>query len=384
MNLTPLRPLATTGTAIPAEKRPRGWSAARGFVARHTQRLTWRGTAALIGFCAIYGGLVALDPKTGGAPRSVAAYLQGFTAALISFAPVFVVVSLTEGFAPGRPLVRAPMLALAVIIGVAVGEGVLLAAQDIGLTWVIAPPRHHAGSEFPLLLIGWMGLAIYLLRERDQAAKQALHDEAEHQLELERQMSEAQLQVLRSQVEPHFLFNSLAHLRRLYQTDPASGRAMMEHLLRYLSSALPAMREEGIALRLDVELAAAYLNIQQIRMGSRLQFDIQVPEDLKEARIPPMTLTTLVENSVKHGLSPLPEGGTVQVAARRSGDMLEISVSDTGQGFQSSLGAGVGLANTRARLALLHGRAARLALSRNTPRGVTATIVVPMRAAVTV
>ncbi len=380
MDLTQLEPLTTAGVPIPAASRNRGWSAARGFVARAAQGLTWRGIVVLIGFCAIYGGLFALDPQTGGAPRSLAAYLHGFTAALICFAPVFLVVTVAVGFGPRRPLVRGFMLALAVVIGVAAGQGVILGAQDVMLTWEIVPPRHVA-SVIPLLAIGWMGLAIHLLRERDQAARQALHDETERQVIVGRQMSEAQLQVLQSQIEPHFLFNSLAHLRRLYQVDPAKGRAMMGHLSRYLSCALPAMREPGIALRLDLELAAAYLHIQQTRMGARLEFEIQVPEDLQEARVPPMMLTTLVENSIKHGLSPLPEGGSVKIAAQRNGNALEISVSDTGQGFQSSLGAGVGLANTRARLASLHGTAARLTLSQNRPRGVTATIFVPMRVA---
>ena len=104
---------------------------------------------------------------------------------------------------------------------------------------------------------------------------EALQDEAEHQLNLGSQMSEAQLQVLQSQIEPHFLFNSLAHVRRLYHTDSNAGRSMLRHLSSYLSATHTAMRESGIPLRQDVELAVAYLNIQQIRMGSRLTTPIQ-------------------------------------------------------------------------------------------------------------
>ena len=114
-------------------------------------------------------------------------------------------------------------------------------------------------------------------------------------------------------------------------------------------------------------------------MGSRLAFEIDVPAKLRGAPVPPMMLTTLVENAIKHGLSPLLEGGIVRIGAHLDGDALTIHVADTGQGFQANLGVGVGLANIRARLAMLYGAAAQLSLSQNLPRGVTATIVVPMR-----
>jgi LytS/YehU family sensor histidine kinase len=113
-------------------------------------------------------------------------------------------------------------------------------------------------------------------------------------------------------------------------------------------------------------------------MGSRLAFEIDVPDELRKARVPPMTVTTLVENAIKHGLSPLLEGGIVRVGARCDGHALTITVVDTGQGFQANLGVGVGIANIRARLAMLYGAAAQLSLSQNLTRGVTATIVLPM------
>jgi LytS/YehU family sensor histidine kinase len=198
-------------------------------------------------------------------------------------------------------------------------------------------------------------------------------------LDLGRQMSEAQLQVLQSQIEPHFLFNSLAHVRRLYQTDPRAGRAMMQHLSRYLSAAQPALQQTSIGLGQDLELAVADLSIQKIRMGPRLAFEIDVPGEATEARVPPMMIATLVENAIKHGLSPLPEGGIVHIGAQLNGPTLSIRVSDTGQGFRTNLGSGVGLANIRARLRMLYGTAAELSLHQNTPRGVTAAIVLPAR-----
>lgn len=321
---------------------------------------------------------MSLDTQTGGAPKSWGAYLAGFAAALALFFPAFLTVNVTANFAPERLVPRAIVLGLAVAGGLMLGYWVMSGTLEITSNWHSAKLQ-HVGTPLALLLMGWLGLAIYLLQERDQAAEQTLQDEQERRLELGRQMSEAQLQVLQSQIEPHFLFNSLAHVHRLYQTNARAGHTMLQHLSRYLSATQQAMRENDIALGQDLELAITYLTIQQIRMGSRLAFEIDVPAEMREARLPPMTVTTLVENAIKHGLSPLLEGGIVRIGAYRDGQALMINVVDTGQGFQANLGVGVGLANVRARLAMLYGAAAQLSLSQNMPRGVTATIVVPMQ-----
>jgi sensor histidine kinase YesM len=321
---------------------------------------------------------MSLNTQTGGIPQSWAAYLTGFAAALALFFTAFLTVIVAANFAPDRPVPRAIVLGLAVAGGLMLGYWVMSGTQEAMANWH-SEKLQHVGTPLPLLLIGWLGLAIYLFQEREQAAHQALQDEQERRLELDRQMSEAQLQVLQSQIEPHFLFNSLAHVRRLYQTDARAGRAMLQHLSRYLSATQQAMRGNDIALGQDLELAIAYLTIQQIRMGSRLAFEIDVSAEVREARVPPMTVTTLVENAIKHGLSPLLEGGIIRIGAHRDGDALTINIVDTGQGFQANLGVGVGLANVRARLAMLYGAAAQLSFSQNLPRGVTATIVVPMR-----
>jgi sensor histidine kinase YesM len=290
--------------------------------------------------------------------------------------PPLVVVSLIADFAPKRIVPRTIVLALGVAAGIAIGYRVFMTLDALVASLQIGGMKHTA-SPLPLLLMEWIGLAIHLLKEREDAAEQALHDESERKLNLERQMSEAQLQVLQSQIEPHFLFNSLAHVRRLYQTDPTAGHAMLRYLSSYLGAAQPVIRERGITLGTDLELAVAYLNIQRIRMGSRLAFEIDIPDALRPTIVPPMMLTTLVENAIKHGLSPLPEGGKVRIRAREDGGYVCICVADTGQGFQASLGSGVGLANVRARLSVLHADAASLSLSQGTPHGITATVVVP-------
>ena len=292
------------------------------------------------------------------------------------FMPAYLLAAIAAQFAPRRIVPRALLLALAVAAGVALGYELTYAAHVALVSWRGGGLRHTTAA-LPVLMAAWLGLASYLLHERERAAAQAVHDEVERRVDIERRMSEARLQVLQSQIEPHFLFNSLAHVRRLCRTNPPAGRAMLRHLAHYIGAAQPALRHAGIALAGDVDLAVAYLNVQQIRMGERLRFGVDVAPGARDACVPPMTLTTLVENAIKHGLSPLEEGGTVRIAARVDGDAVVVDVADSGRGFQSTLGAGVGLANIRARLAMLHGEAASLALSMNAPQGVIATIVLP-------
>jgi LytS/YehU family sensor histidine kinase len=193
-------------------------------------------------------------------------------------------------------------------------------------------------------------------------------------------MAEARLQVLQAQIEPHFLFNTLANVRRLYQTDLAAGRAMLDNLMRYLEVALPHMRAERSTVAGELSLVEAYLHVQRIRMGRRLTFRIDVPAPLHALEVPPMMLLTLVENAIKHGLNPLPEGGAIEIRARREGDRLRLDVTDDGRGFQATSGGGTGLANIRARLAAMHGDEASLTLTENEPHGVTATLELPATA----
>ena len=196
---------------------------------------------------------------------------------------------------------------------------------------------------------------------------------------LDQQTAEARLQVLEAQIEPHFLFNTLAHVKRLYETDHAAGVRMLHDLADYLAGALPQMRAASTLGR-ELDHITAYLNIQQIRMGRRLAFAIDVPEALRSVELPPLMVLTLVENAIKHGLSPLPEGGRIDVRASVANGRLVIQVADTGQGFTKSGGAGTGLANTRARLASRYGPSASLSLALNTPSGVAATIELPFEA----
>jgi signal transduction histidine kinase len=216
--------------------------------------------------------------------------------------------------------------------------------------------------------------------ERSQAAGHALHDAEMQRLALSRELDTARLQLLQAQVEPHFLFNALANVRRLLRTDAGASRTLLADLLRYLEEALPALRDEHTTLGREAELVRAFLAVYQVRMGTRLQTQINVPPALAACVVPPMVLLTLVENALKHGLQPLVDGGQVHIQASASEGRLTLTVADTGRGMGSGSGTGTGLANVRARLKAMYGSAASLALAVNEPRGVVATVVLPQSA----
>jgi LytS/YehU family sensor histidine kinase len=240
------------------------------------------------------------------------------------------------------------------------------------------------GPRYMLLIFtSWLGssavlVAGYIYYLRAQAAQQEARAAELRRGQLETQQLATRLRLLQAQVEPHFLFNTLSNVRRLCQSDAAAGRAMLGQLTRYLRAALPRMREHETTLAEEIDLVSAYLGLQKIRMGARLETSIEAPEPLLKARVPPMLLATLVENAIKHGIAPLAEGGAIRIKAEQLADALKLTVADTGRGLTGASGSGVGLANIRARLAALYGARAALRLEANAPRGVAAVITLPL------
>ena len=202
---------------------------------------------------------------------------------------------------------------------------------------------------------------------------------------LKRQVIEARMAAMQAQVEPHFLFNTLASIDHLIETDPVRASTMQKNLIALLRASLPTLREANAqgtrALAHELAVIRPYLEILKVRMEERLQTMIDVPEGLHSAEFPPMMLQSLVENAIKHGLEPKPEGGTLAVKAEVLHGMLALTVADTGLGFgkAATAGTGTGLANIRERLALLYGQHAQLTLTENQPSGTVATITVPYR-----
>ncbi|MGE5169051.1 MAG: sensor histidine kinase [Rudaea sp.] len=227
-----------------------------------------------------------------------------------------------------------------------------------------------------------LAAAAWYFLQRATAREAALRAAELARRQLETGMLEARLQALQAQVEPHFLFNTLAHVKRLYRTDPLRARGMLNSFRGYLQSALPDMRDPRRDLGRELDLVRAYLDVEQVRMGRRLTVAIDVRDTLRQQAFPATMLISLVENAIKHGLNPLPEGGTISIEATVRDGSLEVAVVDTGQGIADKIGSGVGLANIRARLAGLFGPHAGLVLTPNAPRGLRAAIVTPLGEAV--
>ncbi|SFD31945.1 sensor histidine kinase [Collimonas sp. OK412] len=232
-----------------------------------------------------------------------------------------------------------------------------------------------------LLLIGLFGTkALMGGKKRAEARARAANAAAEH-ANLQREVSEAKMQMIQAQVEPHFLFNTLASVDYLIETDPPRASAMQKRLIQYLRAVLPQMRETSTVTTLgrEVDIVRAYLDLLKMRMEERLSVDLQVPEGLRSAAFPPMMLQSLVENAIKHGLERKAEGGYLRIKAEVADNKLRVSVTDDGLGFGAfpSDGTGLGLQSIRDRLKLLHGAAAQLEIAPNSPSGVCSTIEVP-------
>ncbi|MBC7916633.1 MAG: histidine kinase [Rhodoferax sp.] len=217
-----------------------------------------------------------------------------------------------------------------------------------------------------------------LLTERIAERRRSDRNAAERTA-LERQLAQTQLRLLQAQVEPHFLYNTLASAQLLTRSDPARADLMLGHLIAFLRSSLPGADAEQSTLGVEVERSQAYLDILKIRMGERLKAVVEVPDAMRNVPLPSLLLQTLVENAIKHGLEPKSGGGTLWIRAAKEGDMVSISVADDGRGLQAeSSGTGLGLKNVRDRLHLLYGPRASLALATNFPSGVTATMRFPL------
>ena len=272
------------------------------------------------------------------------------------------------------------MILASIALGAVAGEAFLLhrlpLPQDVSVAAVLVAKAAR------WMAIGTLAYVFLVFRRQAEQAAAQVHESEVQRVQLDLQMTQARLQSLRAYIEPHFLFNTLANVHELYRIEPERGRAMLANFIAYVRAVLPQMRHDQTTLRQDVELARAYLGVLQVRMGARLQVRFDVPDNLAALPFPPLALSTLTENAIKHGLNPVPEGGTIEITARVANGQLTVRVADTGAGFRSESGTGGGLANLRARLAALYGDAASVALEANVPRGIRATISVPLKAPV--
>jgi signal transduction histidine kinase len=236
-------------------------------------------------------------------------------------------------------------------------------------------------SFITLLVLALFGTKALMGGKKRAEAETLTANAAVERESMQRQLSEAKMQMMQAQVEPHFLFNTLASVEHLIETDPPRASAMQRSLIKYLRAVLPQMRDNALITNLgrEADMVVAYLNLLKMRMEERLTVDFDIPDGLRTAAFPPMMLQSMVENAIKHGLEAKPEGGTLKVRADVAHNKLRVIVTDDGLGFGAvpSDGTGLGLMTIRERLKLLHGDQGQLLIAANSPSGVIATIEVP-------
>lgn len=256
-------------------------------------------------------------------------------------------------------------------------------ADDAGSVTLICEPEAGTWTDWFLVDDGTNyenAEAISRAVARRVAERRRREQAAAAQTATEKELTVARLSLLHAQVEPHFLYNTLASAQLLTRSDPARADEMLGHLIQYLRHSLPRTEDEPSTLGTELERALAYLEILKIRMGPRLNVQVDVPEALRATPLPPMMLQTLVENAIKHGLEPRTAGGTIWIRARRQEGQVTVTVADDGEGLGGkSNGTGIGLANVRERLRLRYGNDASLAVVANFPSGVAATLTLPAR-----
>jgi signal transduction histidine kinase len=340
----------------------------------------WRGwlwTAALLAVYTLCGVALHLQsPGFGWAKAIVSANMCGIA---VTFA-------LVGAWFNYRQFSRKKLKLLVAVLGFAV----FAAVTSTGLSmWLEGQPLAHAlervsnflrGVLVGSLAILELVLIISILRNRHYEAMNAQLQREAEQARLARELSESQLRLLRAQIEPHFLFNTLGAVQQLAQHGAPRAAELTGNLIDFLRSSLRDMRSEQVSLAAEFGLVESYLKVMQVRLGERLRFSLQLPRALEELRLPSMILLTLVENAIKHGIEPALRGGEVTVSAQALDGAVRIRVQDGGVGM-SAIAApegsgGTGLDNVRHRLRLAYGEAAGLHLRDGEP-GLIADVTIP-------
>lgn len=277
-----------------------------------------------------------------------------------------------------------PAIAAALVTTlIGIGSGMALSGYALvgDITFFIADDDFS--TPILALFFGVLGLVFFSTQERLKDTETELSNARARQLTQEKEHLETQLRLLQAQIEPHFLFNTLSNVVGMIREQPDAAEKTLIDLTTLLRANLKRTRTEETTLEDELAIVSALLEINQIRMGNRLSWSVEVNEDLHQTHLPPMLLQPLVENAVKHGIEPLEEGGAIHIRASGDNGYLTVVIEDTGAGPGSSnseSSTGVGVANVQSRLAALFGRNASLSLEENAPHGMVATLTIPVAA----
>jgi sensor histidine kinase YesM len=340
----------------------------------------WRGWLWTAAMLAIYtlGGVVLhmQSPNLGWGAAIVSANVCGL-------ALTFALISAWFNY---RQFARKKMRLLLAVLVFAVFGAV---ASTLLSNWLQGYPIAHAMERISRFLVGVLVgslaimtpvLIISILRNRQyEAQNMQLQREAE-QARLARELSESQLRLLRAQIEPHFLFNTLGAVQQLAQHGAPRAAELTGNLIDFLRSSMRDMRSEQVCLSAEFGMVESYLKVMQVRLGERLRFSMRLPRSLEDVQLPTMILLTLVENAIKHGIEPALRGGEVTVSAEAIDQAVRICVQDGGVGMSTAAEpdgcGGTGLDNVRHRLRLAYGDAASLRLRDGEP-GLIVDVIIP-------
>ncbi len=283
--------------------------------------------------------------------------------------------TLFQLFKPAATLNQIFLLVICIILGITIGMFLFLFLFETKLIKYF----------YSILTVGFIfGTIIsyfFITQEKYSQLKIEKQEEELKSISLEKENIQANLKLLQAQIEPHFLFNTLSNVLSLLETDAKTGKKMLENLTQYLRTSLKHTRNEENSLKQEIETIQSYLDINKIRMENRLNFKIEIQENLYNIPFPPMLIQPLVENAIKHGIEPKVEGGTVSIKVSviipGKEDVLKIEIADTGVGIDSELSSGIGLENVKNRLKTLYQDKGFILFETNKPSGLKVTIGVP-------
>jgi len=278
-----------------------------------------------------------------------------------------------------RVLFSMTLMSFSVLFGISVGNMIWSGVDPLKLL------TNRGLLLQSLIVAAVVAFLLYMVRNAaEQRAARVVAEAQQKELAAAtaRMLAEARLRALQAQIEPHFLYNTLANVVSLIGPQPAKAQNMLERFIDYLRASLAASRSEEVTLASESTLIAAYLDVLAVRMGARLRYRIEVPDALRQFRMAPMLLQPIVENAIAHGLEPKVEGGEIVLSARVEGEHVAIRICDTGVGLNESAprkpGGGVGLSNLHERLRSLHGSGAKVELLENQPCGMTVRLMLPL------
>lgn len=342
----------------------------------------WRGFAAGAGWVAVFSalGLLAravLAPAMGWVSSIVCANFMGFAIMFLAFSAWFDYRRLA-----GKTVRMLGTVIVTAVLGTLVSTCIFLWSGQPGATLYAHMLRMLSLMSIGMLAVLMPTLAVSMLRNRHYDTIHARLQQQAEQERLARELSESQLRLLRAQIEPHFLFNTLGAVQQLAQHGAPRAAELTASLIDFLRGSMRDMRSEHVTLAAEFGVVESYLKVMQTRMGERLRYTVALPRALEQVQVPSMIVLTLAENAIKHGIEPALRGGEMAVSAEASGDAVTIRVHDSGVGMSSiddsACAAGTGLDNIRRRLALAYGSAAGLALRGGEPTGLAADITIPL------